>query len=110
MLRSRYADNRLAAITEAHVQELGLALERHEDERLSLAEAARESGYSIAHLRRLVASGQIPNLGRRGRPLLARSSIPVNPHRKCERTRSTQAHVTRDVARMVNRALGGSRT
>lgn len=108
-LRSRYADHRLAAITEAHARELALVLEHQDDERLSLAEAARESGYSIAHLRRLVAAGKIPNLGRRGRPVLARGSIPANPHRKCGRTRPMQGDLTGDVARMVSRALRGTR-
>jgi hypothetical protein len=46
---------------------------------LTLQEAARESGYSADHLRHLVATGTIPNAGRRGRPRVRRGDVPTRP-------------------------------
>lgn len=46
---------------------------------LTLAEAARASGYSADHLGRLVREGKIPNAGRPGSPRIARGDVPVKP-------------------------------
>lgn len=43
---------------------------------LSLNEAARESGYSAEHLQRLVANGDIPNAGQKGKPRVRRGDLP----------------------------------
>lgn len=48
-------------------------------ELLSLQEAAAESGYSVDRLGRLVAKGEIPNAGRRGKPAIRRSDLPKKP-------------------------------
>jgi hypothetical protein len=44
-----------------------------------LQEASRLGGYSVDHLQRLVASGAIPNMGRKGAPLILRSDVPRKP-------------------------------
>ncbi len=48
---------------------------------LSLSEAARESGYSADHLARLVREGRIPNAGRRGKPMIRRTDLPIRPRK-----------------------------
>ena len=57
--------------------ELRRALESRANEVLSLEAAARESGYCVDHLRRLVGAGIIPNAGRRGAPRIRRRDVPL---------------------------------
>jgi len=45
-------------------------------EDLTLAEAAKQSGYSVDHLARLVRAGRIPNSGRPHTPRIRRSDLP----------------------------------
>lgn len=46
---------------------------------LTLEEAARESGYSVDHLRHLIADGQLANAGRKHAPRLRRVDLPRKP-------------------------------
>lgn len=62
-------------------EQLAAALRRHDDETLTLAEAARESGYSAESLGRLVRRGAIPNAGREHAPRIRRSDLPHKPAR-----------------------------
>ena len=48
-------------------------------EPLTLREAAMLSGYTVDHLQRLVAAGQLENIGRKGRPRIRRGDLPVKP-------------------------------
>lgn len=48
-------------------------------EQLTIAEAAKESGYSIDHLQLLVRQGTIPNAGKDGAPRVARKDLPKKP-------------------------------
>jgi hypothetical protein len=57
---------------EAFERERGLAA-------LSLAEASAESGYSEAHLSRLVHEGRIANAGRDRAPRIRRKDLPRKP-------------------------------
>lgn len=57
--------------------ELETALRAHDDEPLSLAAAAADSGYSADHLARMVRDGKIPNAGRHGAPLVRRGDLPM---------------------------------
>ena len=59
--------------------EVDEALKDDQDEALTLAEAALESSYSTEHLRKMVASGAIPNAGGKGRPRIRRSDLPSRP-------------------------------
>jgi len=52
------------------------ALEAEQDARLTLREAARESGFSADHLGRLVREGRIPNAGRAHAPRIRRADLP----------------------------------
>jgi hypothetical protein len=46
---------------------------------VTLREAALIGGYSPDHLQRLVAGGQLENVGRKGRPRIRRDDVPVKP-------------------------------
>ena len=70
-----------ARILEFCADELAAALRRGGDELLSLARAAKESGYSVDHLSRLVREGTIPNSGRPSKPLIRRADLPVKRSR-----------------------------
>jgi hypothetical protein len=50
------------------------------EEALSLAEAARISGYSREHLARLIRAGSIVNAGEKNRPRIRRKDVPHKPH------------------------------
>lgn len=68
----------------AHVWRLAAdELEAHDRahwlESLTLKEAATESGYSEAHLSRLIAEARIENTGKKGAPRLRRGDLPRKP-------------------------------
>lgn len=105
VLRTRYGDHRLAALAEAHAVDLQKALESRDGEHLSLEQASAESGYSVAHLRRLVATGQLHNAGRRGRPRIQRDSLPQKAHIKRGLLRRAQVADALDVSDLVADAL-----
>jgi hypothetical protein len=50
-----------------------------EAETLTVAEAARESGYTRDHVARLIRSGTIPNAGRPRAPRVRRGDLPRKP-------------------------------
>jgi hypothetical protein len=74
-LRRRYGLRQLASLCEAHAAELEEALARAEGRLLTLREASAESGYSVAHLRGLLASGALMQAGRRGAPRVLSSEL-----------------------------------
>ena len=76
-LRNRYGDERGAKLCETHASELRARIKEHLDEPLTLREAAAESGYSVSHLHHLVAVGEIPNAGAKGRPRIRRGDLPM---------------------------------
>lgn len=49
-------------------------------ENLTVAEAAAESGYSEAHIRRLLRECRIDDAGSKGRPRIRRGDLPRKPH------------------------------
>jgi hypothetical protein len=48
-------------------------------EHLTLSEAAKESGYSAAHIARLLESGRLPNAGEKYAPRICRNDLPKKP-------------------------------
>jgi len=80
-IRSRYRDESLAALCEAHARELEVALRTSLDEEVTLSRAAELSGYSKSHLRRLMDQGVIPNVGKPGSPRLRLGDLPFRPKR-----------------------------
>ena len=76
---SRWGDDRGAAILRRCAAELTTNVQAHDNEEMTITEAAAASGYSADHLRSLVASGEIPNAGRRGSPRIYRKDLPRKP-------------------------------
>ena len=46
---------------------------------VSINEAASLGGFSVDRIRKLVASGRIENVGRKGKPRIRRADVPVKP-------------------------------
>lgn len=78
-LMRRHGHEDTARTCELHADELEEALAAADDEELTLAEAAGESGYSKRRLRELLADGSIPNAGRTGAPRVRRADLPRKP-------------------------------
>lgn len=79
------AEHGIDAVARAYriaIAELQTAQRAAADETLTLAEAARESGYSVGRLRHMVADGTVPNAGRKGAPRIRRADLP----RRAQRT------------------------
>lgn len=74
-----WGDDRGATILRRAATELDAAATEHEAQALTIPQAADESGYSRDHLRALVASGQVPNAGRKGSPKIRRRDLPMKP-------------------------------
>lgn len=53
---------------------------------LSLQEAAAVSGFSVDHLRHLVAKGRLENVGRKGAPRVRRGDLPKKTGRAARAT------------------------
>lgn len=75
-LLRRYGHEATALACEKHAAELEAALGEAAAEELTLAEASAESGYSERRLRELIASGAVPNTGRKNRPRIRRGELP----------------------------------
>lgn len=75
-LRRRYGLEQLASVCDTHAAELEEAVARSTGRLLTLKEASAESGYSVAHLRVLLASGALTQAGRRGAPRLLSAELP----------------------------------
>jgi hypothetical protein len=81
VLRLRYRDERLAYFCEVHAQELEDTLNKSDAEPMSLRQAAEVSGYSVPHLRRLMDSDILTNVGDPGRPRVLLGELPFKPGR-----------------------------
>jgi hypothetical protein len=64
------------ALLDAVLGDLELVFAQEEEFGLTLRDAARESGYSVDHLARLVREGTIPNAGRPRAPRIRRKDLP----------------------------------
>jgi hypothetical protein len=85
--------------------ELEAVMRDQADEALSLADAARESGYSTDSLRHLVASGQIPNAGKRGAPRIRRADLPKRTRKRGnDETPASTYNPTADALSIVRRS------
>ena len=69
---------------------------------VTLTEAHRLGGYSVDRLQRLVANGEVENVGRKGRPRIRRSDVPMKPgHRLPDEAASVQFSERRRIAASV---------
>lgn len=80
-VRQRYADDRLATLCETHALELETTLRMARDEPVTLQVASERCGYSVSHLRRLMDSGAITNVGKPGAPRVRLGDLPYRTRR-----------------------------
>jgi len=66
----------VAAARERCASELEDSLHKHDNEALSVNQAASESGYSAEYLRRVLRESPALNAGRAGKPLIRRRNLP----------------------------------
>jgi hypothetical protein len=76
-LLASYGAEALANVARRHANELERAVREMGDDALDLATAAQESGYSRDRLRHMIASGELPNAGKRGAPRIRRGDLPI---------------------------------
>ena len=57
-------------------------LSARDEKVLTLPEAARESGYSVDHLGRMIRQGKLPNAGAPNRPRIRAGDLPRRPNRR----------------------------
>ena len=87
----RHGGDTQATALEACAADLEAALRQRDDTTLTLAEAARASGYSADHLGRSVREGKIPNAERPGvsrialRDLSREAQVPATESDQAER-------------------------
>lgn len=77
--RDDFGDEARARALEWAAARLDVALDHFSNQQLTLAQAARESGYSPEHLGRFVRLGKIPNAGRPNAPRIRRGDVPHKP-------------------------------
>ena len=68
-----------AAIADEILSDLHQLETAHTLEPLTLTEAALASGYSIDRLQKMVAGGQLENVGKKGSPRIRRGDLPRKP-------------------------------
>ena len=78
-LRDDFGDEARARALEWAAARLDAALDDFSNQQLTLAQAARESGYSPEHLGRWIRLGKIPNAGRPHAPRIRRTDGPQKP-------------------------------
>ena len=70
-----------AATLKSCADELEQWMHERELEKLTLIQAAKESGYSYSALQKMVADGRLPNVGDKNRPRVRRGNLPQKPRR-----------------------------
>ncbi len=88
----RFGADPQARTLEACADELTAKLQQRASELLTLHQAAAQSGYTADHIGLLVREGKIPNAGRKSKPLVRRSDLPLKPGStpgKVEKRRAT---------------------
>ncbi len=100
--REYTADDRAAAIWERAAEMVEESLRRSGLERLTLLEAALESGYTVDHLRRLIDERPIPNASvADGSRAILRMHLPRKPGHGLAAVRPTVASSRVQAARAV---------
>jgi len=76
----QYGDPNSARLWHTARIELERALEAFGAEALTLADAAKVSGYSPDYIRQQIAAGDLPNAGRKNAPRIRRADLKAKPH------------------------------
>ena len=71
-----------ADLVESIAEDLEAAIEREEEEPLTLTQAAAESGLSYSTLQQYVSQGRLPNAERSGSPRIRRKDLPTRGARR----------------------------
>ena len=71
-----------ATTSELHARQVINAVERAEDERLTVPEAALESGFAERTIRQQIAERKLENVGAKGRPRVRRGDLPMRAKSK----------------------------
>lgn len=109
----RRGQDATAVLIESLAEELECDLREWEDERLTIKDAAAESGYSEEHLRRLVREDKLDGErapGGKSHMRLRRGGLPAKPAkgRKEVAENQTSTYDPEEDARSIARRLGGS--
>ncbi len=76
-----YGADQSATAVERCATELSDRVTDWTDTLLTLEQSAEESGYSVAHLRRLVSQDVLKDLAENGPTMLRRGDLPLKPRR-----------------------------
>jgi hypothetical protein len=87
-----------ADVLESCALELETRHREWELEELTLAEAELESQYSYSALQKMLASGELPNAGKKGSPRILRRDLPRKPRGQIESSTDLADSITRPVA------------
>ena len=71
-----WGDHERATMLERCAAEVENQIATEEERMLTVAQAAEESGYSVAHLYRSLREGHLPNAGSHGNPRIRRKDLP----------------------------------
>jgi hypothetical protein len=93
----------VASARERCASELETSLHKHDNEALSVSQAASESGYSAEYLRRLLRDTPALNAGRAGKPLILRRDLPRKPAAALVHTGPKPYDVSADAQSLVSR-------
>jgi len=75
----QYGDPNSARIWRTAAVELECALEAFGAEKLTLADAAKVTGYTTDNIRKQIAAGTLPNAGRKNAPRVRRADLRAKP-------------------------------
>ncbi len=92
-----------ATLCDELLADLNGALLAHDDEVLTLRDAAAVSGYTVDHLARLIRQGKLPNAGRKRAPRVHRRDVPLKAN--TSRGHDTDSYNARSDARSLVRRL-----
>ncbi len=95
VLRRRGAED-YAALLDGCAAELEAILSDGAWESVTLVEGSRASGYSVAHLRRLIAEGVLRNVSNNGRVRVRRGDLPRKPGHRAMASLNVTAGGPRD--------------
>ena len=98
-----YLDERGAALTEKLAAEFQFFLDSKAAEALTVAEAARATGFSEDHLRRQLSAGALPNAGVPRRPAITRGALRPKGKKSLAAGDPASYDVDSDVRSLLNR-------
>jgi len=96
-----------ATLCDELLADLDSALIAHDDEVLTLRAAAALSGYTVAHLARLIRQGKLLNAGRKRAPRVRRRDLPLKGNSTSREARADSYNARSDARSLVRRLRCG---